>query len=462
MLTAKEMLLAGDFLSPRIFGNFWFDKPPFFYWELIIAFKIFGFNDFAARFFPAIFATANLFLTFFFAKKFFSEKVAFVAATILATSLEFWYIAHAVITDMTLLLFFSTTLFIFFIAYREQRFKLYSLAFAASALAVLTKGPIGFFLPGLIILIFLAWQRDLTHLKILFRPLNLIIFAVIVVTWYLPMTFIHGSDFISNFLGVHNFLRATVSEYPKTNVFYYYTLVTLVGFLPWSIVVIVTVAKKIFRRQLPTLQVQEKFLIVWTATVIIFFQLCATKYVTYTLPAMIPAAILIARIIENRLKLFRIVAAVTLVMFPLLLAVVAYPLANNNSARLESEIVSPLIDDNTCIVSHGKEYPTSLVFYTGREVFRLETPDNFALIRPKDMAWSSKNVMPFMLFNELPNDKKIVAVVSAAYEKTFLDNAQGNWKRVGQVEQSSFQAAAANLFTGRANQQLKTIVFVKE
>lgn len=49
-LTAKEMLLSGDFISPRIYGNFWYDKPIFFYWELIAAFSVFGVNEFAARF----------------------------------------------------------------------------------------------------------------------------------------------------------------------------------------------------------------------------------------------------------------------------------------------------------------------------------------------------------------------------------------------------------------------------
>ena len=51
-LTAKEMLLSGDYISPRIYGNYWFDKPVFFYWELIAAFSAFGINEFAARFFP--------------------------------------------------------------------------------------------------------------------------------------------------------------------------------------------------------------------------------------------------------------------------------------------------------------------------------------------------------------------------------------------------------------------------
>ena len=54
-LTALEMLRSGDYVSPRIYGNYWYDKPAFFYWELIVAYKLFGVNEFAARFFPAVF-----------------------------------------------------------------------------------------------------------------------------------------------------------------------------------------------------------------------------------------------------------------------------------------------------------------------------------------------------------------------------------------------------------------------
>ena len=47
--TAREMLAAGDWLSPRIFGNFWYDKPPFFYWLEMISYSFFGVTDFASR-----------------------------------------------------------------------------------------------------------------------------------------------------------------------------------------------------------------------------------------------------------------------------------------------------------------------------------------------------------------------------------------------------------------------------
>ncbi|MBO4779514.1 MAG: glycosyltransferase family 39 protein, partial [Selenomonadaceae bacterium] len=352
-LTAKEMLEAGDSLSPRIYGDFWYDKPVMFYRELLTAYEIFGVNEFAARFFPAVFATFGLFVTYFFGAKIYSERVGFVAAVMLATTLEYWYLSHAVITDMTLLVMFSVTLISFYLGYRAGRPKFYLIAFAAAGVAVLTKGPIGFLLPGLIILIFLAWQKDLRHLKELFRPINLLVFAVIVALWYLPMTLIHGADFVENFLGVHNFLRATVSEYPKTDVWYYYLLILVIGFFPWSIALIFAAIKKL--RRLPKFDMPEKFLIVWAATVTIFFQLCATKYVTYTLPAMIPVAILAARYFVNRWRMFIGIAGTMLIVYPLLLFTVALPLAEDNSARREAEIILPLIDEKTCVVSHGKE-----------------------------------------------------------------------------------------------------------
>lgn len=59
--TAKEMILTGNYFSPVIYGNYWYDKPILFYLELIAAFQWFGFTDFAARFFPAVFSTIGLF-----------------------------------------------------------------------------------------------------------------------------------------------------------------------------------------------------------------------------------------------------------------------------------------------------------------------------------------------------------------------------------------------------------------
>ncbi|MBR4905208.1 MAG: glycosyltransferase family 39 protein [Selenomonadaceae bacterium] len=458
-LTAKEMLEAGDWISPRIYGNFWFDKPIMFYWELLISYKIFGVNEFASRFFPAIFATFGVILTYLFGAKLYDKKIGFTAAIMLATSLEYWYLSHAVITDMTLLVMFSLTLMSFFLGYRAGKPQFYLMSFATSGVAVLTKGPIGFFLPGLIILIFLLWQGDLKHLQKLFRPKNLLLFAAIVSIWYLPMTLIHGHEFIENFIGVHNFLRATVSEYPKTDVWYYYLLITAIGFLPWTIPLIFGAIKHL--RRLPTFDANEKFLIVWTLTVIIFFQMCATKYITYTLPAMIPAMIFLARYFVNRWRMFIEIAASSLIFYPLILFFIALPLCEDNSGRREAEIILPLLDDEICAVSHGKEYSGSLVFYVDKEIYRLETKENFEKIRPQKMSWTSKNVMPFMTFDTLPADKKIVAVVNVDYEKNFLENAAGKWKVIGEVPKGELESIAEKFFYGRERRELKSKIYLR-
>ena len=49
-LTAKEMIQSGDWLSPRIYGHYWYDKPIFYYWELVLSFTLLGVNEWAARF----------------------------------------------------------------------------------------------------------------------------------------------------------------------------------------------------------------------------------------------------------------------------------------------------------------------------------------------------------------------------------------------------------------------------
>lgn len=409
-LTAKEMIEAGDFFSPRIYGDYWYDKPIFFYWELILAYKIFGVNEFASRFFPAVFATLGVFLTYFFGMKLFTRKVGFAAAIILATSLEYWYIAHAIITDMTLFCAMSVTLMSFYFGYSKKKFSLYYISYAAAGFAVLTKGPIGFLLPGLIILIFLAVQKNLSHLKKMHFFAGLALMFAIISIWYLPMYIMHGEIFFDNFIGVHNFLRASTAEHPETNVIYYYAVIFLIGFLPYSPIIIFTQIKKLWNeKEFPALDMRKKFLLIWAATVFVIFQSFATKYVTYTLPYMMPLAILFATYFVNRQKIFYRIATGSAIVLSLA-TFFAIPICEENSGREVAEIISPLVDENSVVVSYRKKYSGSLVFYLNKTVYRLEDDANIERLKPKDFSWTSLNVMPFMNIKNLPADKKIIAV----------------------------------------------------
>ncbi|MBQ7705240.1 MAG: glycosyltransferase family 39 protein [Selenomonadaceae bacterium] len=423
-LTAKEMLQAGDYFSPRIYGNFWYDKPIFFYWEILLAYKIFGVNEFALRFFPAVFATAGVFLTYFFTTKIFNKQVGFTAAVILATSPEYWYIAHAIITDMTLFCAISTTLMTFFLSYTEKNPKYLYVAFAAAGVAVLTKGPIGFLLPGLIIFLFLISQRDLKYLLRLEILKGAAIMLAIISTWYLPMYLIHGQQFLTDFIGVHNFLRATVSEHPQYDVWYYYAVVFLIGFFPWLLALIRI-------KKLPPLDSRRRFLIIWAATVFVVFQSFATKYPTYTLPYMMPIAILFGEYFSERQKIFQRIAAAMVVFFTAGIFV-ALPICETNSHKETAKIILPLADEKTCVVSYGQAYAGSLVFYSGLTVYRLEETEKIAKLKPAEMKWTTTNVMPFLDFKDLPAEK-VIAVVEKNFELKFLELAKGNWQLVAEL-----------------------------
>lgn len=435
-LTAKEMLESGDFFSPRIYGNYWYDKPIFFYWELIAAYKIFGINDFASRFFPAVFATLGIFLTYFFGIKIFNRKIGFFAAIILMTSLEYWYIAHAIITDMTLFCAMSVTLMTFFIGYSKKNFPLYYISYAAAGIAVLTKGPIGFLLPGLIILIFLAAEKNLSHLKKMNLPQGLLLMFAIISVWYLPMYIMHGQIFFDNFIGVHNFLRASTAEHPETNVIYYYTIIFLIGFFPYSFPILFSQIKKFWNeKNFPKLDTRKKFLIIWAITVFVVFQSFATKYVTYTFPYMMPLSVLFAVYFVDKKKLFSklvLGSAVTLII----LFFVAIPLCEENSGRNEAKIIFPHVDENTLIVSYRKKYSGSLVFYLDKKVYRLENDENLEKLQPKSMSWTSLNVMPFMNEKNLPLDKKIIILVDKEREKNLQELPVKNWRLIAEVPKS--------------------------
>ena len=105
-LTAKEMLLSGDWLSPRIYGQFWFDKPIMIYWLIAVSYGVFGVNEFAARFPAALFAAASVAWVYWFGGKLYaSQRTAFFSALVLATSLEFWILSRMIITDAVLFFF---------------------------------------------------------------------------------------------------------------------------------------------------------------------------------------------------------------------------------------------------------------------------------------------------------------------------------------------------------------------
>lgn len=435
--TAKEMIAAGDYMSPRIFGNYWYDKPILFYLELIAAFKMFGMTDFAARFFPAVFAIAGVLVTYAFAAKLYSRKVGLVSAVLLATTVEYWYLGHAIITDMTLWLTVSLTLISFYKGYETDKPVYYYLAFAAAAVAVLTKGPIGLALPGLVILVFLTWQRALRMLLSIHMLGGLALFFAIVSLWYLPMYQLHGSDFIDTFLGVHNALRATVPEHPRNSVWYYYLLVFVAGFFPWSFVIVPVFFKKLFTHQLhlPAGD-KERFLMVWALAVFVAFECMASKYTTYTFPYMMPLAIFMGQYFVAHEKMFwRMAKTMSAVYIVAALAIVPFVLQGHSGKDLASLLRANSTADTT-VMTYGVRYPVSISYYSGTMPSRLVATDaDIEKKRPQKMSWTATNIMPFAAVTDMDLSKDTLIVTNQDSKKDLGVEIPGFWQEIGSDEQ---------------------------
>ena len=198
--TAKEMLAAGDYLSPQIYGNYWYDKPIFFYWELIAAFSAFGVTDFAARFFPALFGVFGLLLTYAFARRLYDERTAFWSTLILGSCVLYAVLAKLILTDMSLFVFFGGTLAAFFLGYETGGRGYFYAAYACAGLATLTKGPVGILLPGLVVFVFLILRRDFGALVRIRILTGLAVYLAVCAPWYCYMYLTHGADFVNTFL----------------------------------------------------------------------------------------------------------------------------------------------------------------------------------------------------------------------------------------------------------------------
>lgn len=282
-LTAKEMVLSGAPLSPRIYDTVWFDKPIFTYWVLYIAYTLFGFSDFATRLpFALCGALSVTVLAYYTRRRQNGIALSCLIAAIAATSLLFCAVTHSVLTDQYLLLFTEISLFSIYIGMNENSRLHTCIAYGAAACAVLTKGPVGIILPGLIILLYIVCEQKSVYLRRLFRPEGILLFFLLALPWYVYMYRLYGTAFIDGLLGFNTMTRALVSEHPQENVIYYYFLLLPVALLPWTGAAFYGMRRFFRKNGFPL------FLAVWAFVPLLFYTVMATKYPTYTYISHIP------------------------------------------------------------------------------------------------------------------------------------------------------------------------------
>ncbi len=294
----REMVVSQNWITPTYNGENRYDKPILFYWLMAASYKVFGINEFGARFPSAVAAVLLIALLFLSVRQASGQKPARYAALSAVLSVYYVVYSRAAVTDMTLTLFIALSLFSFYRWFSEAppdgRIYLYGF-YLFSALAFLTKGLIGIIFPFGIALIYASISEGLRGMKKVFSLKGILIFTAVSAPWYLAEIVINGREFIDQFFIKHHFRRFTDVISGHSGPVYYYLIVIIVGMFPW-----ISFLPSGIRRALKEKDPFHRFALVWLAFVFLFFSLSTTKLPNYILPALPAAAVLIGAGLSGR------------------------------------------------------------------------------------------------------------------------------------------------------------------
>ena len=314
---SRDMFNTKDFLTLYLNGQYFFEKPPLYFWQECLSFALWGgkVNEWTARFPVALLGFIFSFVVYFTARKRVSRRFGVFTSLILATSLEFIMLAKYAILDIVLTFYVGLALVCYFQVYfcQENNKKFYWWAFYFfTGLAVMAKGIPGIAIPfGTVFFTSIMAKK----FKEIFKPIYIIpgaiIFLLIVLPWHIIMFKKYDPLFYNEYIikhHLHRFLNTANNEIGRKQPFYYYFLVVLWGFIPWVFSMIAVFVDKI--KNWGKLHYVEKvrnfdfasmdnvhkaLALCWVTVIWImfFFSSSSTKLATYILPIYYPLAIIV-------------------------------------------------------------------------------------------------------------------------------------------------------------------------
>lgn len=300
----REMLATGDFVTPRLDGAHYFEKPPLLYWLNAASIAAFGENAFAARLPTRLAALGTAALVAVELDAAGLPNLGLWAALILLSAPLSWALGRYNLTDGVLTFALTGA----FLALRRilltrdgeapARGALVVLG-AAAALAVLTKGLIGVVLPALVALAWMTATGRWRRLgEILWSPAPLVFLAV-AGPWFVLVQ--HANPAFARIFFVREHLaRFATGEAHRSGPALYFVGAFLVGFLPWTVAVPRAAAglRDVWRARARE-HADTLFFVLWFAVILVFFSISRSKLLPYILPALPAAAVLAARALAN-------------------------------------------------------------------------------------------------------------------------------------------------------------------
>lgn len=303
---ARDMAESGDWVTPRLYGKPWFEKPVLYYWLAGTSFKLFGVSEAAARLPSAICALFATLALAWLAWRVYGEETARWLLLLLPTSVGMIGFSHAASTDMPFSAMVTIAMVCAAVALgltrsentpilpRTPWFTLLLFGFFLG-LAVLAKGPAGIILCGGGVFFWALVTKRWRDAFRLFHPVAIVSFCATALPWYV-LCAQRNPDFFRVFIVEHNFKRYLTPEFQHIQPFWYYVPVLLAAFLPWAIplawIVITKRAGLSKERRADRLQ-----LLFWLGTIFcfLFFTASKSKLPGYILPAVFLLEFVFAR-----------------------------------------------------------------------------------------------------------------------------------------------------------------------
>jgi 4-amino-4-deoxy-L-arabinose transferase-like glycosyltransferase len=294
----REMAQSGDWVTPRLYGQPWFEKPALLYWMTAAGFDLGLGDELAPRLPVAIVSVAFLVFYFFILRREFGQKTAALATCILATSAGWLAYSHIAVTDLPMSAALASAMLLAISENRGQR--ILSLVFLG--LAILAKGlvPLVLFLPAIWFLRRRPWW------------VAIILGGAILVAlpWYVMV----GPEFAREFFWKHHFQRFATVALAHVRPFWFYIPVLAAGLFPWTPVLALLFRRELFRDR------RVQFLAAWFGFGFVFFSVSQNKLPGYLLP-LLPAVAALCGIALAEARRARWVLAISAALLWLIPAV---------------------------------------------------------------------------------------------------------------------------------------------
>ncbi len=338
---SREMVVTGDWVTPRLNGIKYFEKPPLQYWTTAAAYEVLGQNEFAARLWTGLTGFAGIVLVAFAGQRLFNLRTGYAAAAILGSCLLYIIISHINTLDMSLSFFLELAIFSFLLAQtspphsRSEKYWMY-LAWMATALGFMSKGLVALILPALTLIAYTAATRDFSSWKRLHLLPGMALFLLISAPWIIAVS-LKNPEFPQFFFIHEHFARFLTTVHERDAPWWYFLPLLALGALPWTSIAFPAFLASWRADSNSGIQVR-RFMWIWVVSVISFFSISHSKLPPYIAPVFPMLALLIAealqRINEQRLRVHFLIIGIFVGALTLTIALLPDDIAGQRSVDL--------------------------------------------------------------------------------------------------------------------------------